>query len=164
MAKINPSYVGLTEAAAQKYGIPAELLARLLHKESNYQNVNNGGAKGIPQMSDGALKAVGVDPAAFPKAGAAAQIDAGAAYLALQYREFRDWPKAVAAYHSGFRRMNDWLAGRGPNFEDIRDRMKTEHRTEASARAQSNQWLEMQQYLPYIFLGDPHRYDSLESH
>ena len=94
MAKINPSYVGLTEAAAQKYGIPAELLARLLHKESSYRNVNNGSAKGIPQMSEGALEEVGVNPATFPSAGAAAQIDAGAAYLVKKYRETGDWPSS----------------------------------------------------------------------
>ena len=52
------------------------------------------------------------------------------------------------------------FAGRGPIFDDIRERMKTDKLSETDARKQLNQWMEMQQYLPYIFLGDPHRYDS----
>jgi hypothetical protein len=45
---------------------------------------------GIPQMYPSALRDVGVDPTTFGRAGAAAQIDAGAAYLARQYRRFGD--------------------------------------------------------------------------
>jgi Transglycosylase SLT domain len=188
--KINPSYLDYTEAAAKKHGIPPELLGRLLYRESNYENrgVDSKGnrlrdrAVGIPQMYPGALKDVGVDPETFGRAGAAAQIDAGAAYLAQQHRRFGDWPRAVAAYHFGFPRIEAWLAGKAPTYENTTQRKneesadfrgKTEkarkgqkegvedREAEAEKRAknQMDQWAELQAYLPYIFLGDPSRYD-----
>jgi len=132
--KINPSYLDYTEAAAKKHGIPPELLARLLYRESNYGNkgVDSNGnrlrnrAAGIPQMYPGALKDVGVDPETFGRAGAAAQIDAGAAYLAQQHRRFGDWPRAVAAYHFGFPRIEAWLAGKAPTYDNTTQRKNEE--------------------------------------
>jgi len=82
--KIDPRYVDLTEAAAKKYGVPPELLARLFYKESKYEK--NAGVKngehndsvplGIPQMYKAALKDVGIDRKTFLKADAATQINA----------------------------------------------------------------------------------------
>src|SRR5262245_39915319 len=182
--KINPSYIEYTEAAARKYGIPPELLARLLYRESNYKNqgVDSNGnplprrAVGIPQMYPDALKDIGVDPATFGRAGAAAQIDAGAAYLAQQYRRFGDWPRAVAAYHFGYPRIEAWLAGKGPTYENITQRVNEESwkasgntvkakekEAEKTAKQEMNQWAELQAYLPYIFLNDPSRYDRPRS-
>ena len=56
--KLNPNHLDYTEAAAKKYSIPPELLARLLYRASNYKNqgVDSNGnalprrAMGIPQM------------------------------------------------------------------------------------------------------------------
>jgi soluble lytic murein transglycosylase-like protein len=175
--KIDPSYVRLTEAAAKKYGIPVELLARLLYKESGYNK--NAGIKdgeprpnkaiGIPQMFGAALKEVGTTPEAFAKADAATQIDAGAAYLAKRYKSLQDWPKAVGAYHFGESRVRAWLNGTGPTYENIAQRTASElsddgknatRLSKEQAINQLNQWREMQQYLPYIFLGDSHKYDG----
>jgi hypothetical protein len=178
--KIDPRYLDYTEAAAKKYGLPPEVLARLLYRESNYENkgVDSNGnrlrnrAAGIPQMYPDALKDVGVDPETFGRAGAAAQIDAGAAYLARQYRRFGDWPRAVAAYHFGANRIEAWLAGRGITYDNIKRRTEGESASfpgaklkdrekaaEKGARREFGQWWELQGYLPYIFLGDPSRYD-----
>jgi soluble lytic murein transglycosylase-like protein len=188
--RINPSYVDYIEAAAKKYGIPPELLARLQHRESDFKNegVDRNGnaipgrAVGIPQMYPPALRSVGVDPATFARAGAAAQIDAGAAYLAQQYRTFGSWPKAVAAYQFGPGRVADWLSGKAPTYENIEQRKISESadyrgKTEAAKKgkpeyqedredaAEKNalrdlaQWKELQDYLPYMFLGDPNKYD-----
>ncbi|MBV8193812.1 MAG: transglycosylase SLT domain-containing protein [Alphaproteobacteria bacterium] len=112
-------------------GIPPELLARLFHRESDFKNQGvdrngnaTGGPVGIPQMYPDALRSVGVDPATFARAGAAAQIDAGAAYLAQQYRTFGNWPMAVAAYQFGPGRVANWLSGSGPTYENIEQRAK----------------------------------------
>jgi hypothetical protein len=187
--KINPAYLDYTEAAARKHGIPAELLARLLFRESSYKNegVDKNGNRlgdrpmGIPQMFPPALRDVGVDPGTFGRAGAAAQIDAGAAYLARQYRMFGDWPRAVAAYNFGAGNVENWLAGKAPTYDNIAQRRREESaafrgktgkpkdketvedrekKSEERAREQLGQWAQLQAYLPYIFLGDPARYDN----
>ncbi|MBV8410653.1 MAG: transglycosylase SLT domain-containing protein [Alphaproteobacteria bacterium] len=170
-------------------GIPPELLARLFHRESDFKNQGvdrngnaTGGPVGIPQMYPDALRSVGVDPATFARAGAAAQIDAGAAYLAQQYRTFGYWPMAVAAYQFGPGRVANWLSGSGPTYENIEQRAQSESANyrgktdapkerrkeeqedrEKKAREKAldelKQWEELQAYLPYMFLGDPNKYD-----
>jgi len=187
--KINPAYLDYTEAAGRKHGIPAELLARLLFRESSYRNEGvdkkgnrlGDGPVGIPQMYPSALRDVGVDPRTFGRAGAAAQIDAGAAYLARQYRRFGDWPRAVAAYNLGAGNVESWLAGMAPTYDNIAQRREEEtaafrgrtgkpkdketvedraKKSEERAREQLGQWAQLQAYLPYIFLGDPAKYDN----
>ena len=100
---IDSRYANWTKEAAKKSNVPPELLARLFYKESVYitSAVSPFGAKGIAQLMPGALKAIGVDPKTFKYEDPRASIEAGAAYLALMYREFKNWPKAVAAYNMG---------------------------------------------------------------
>jgi hypothetical protein len=38
-----------------------------------------------------------------------------------------------------------------------------EAEAEERAKEQMKQWAELQAYLPYVFLGDPSRYDRLKS-
>ncbi len=172
---VDPRYVKFTEDAAKKYSIPPELLARLLYRESTYKNEPAGPdkAQGIPQMFSGALIDVGLDPKTFSQIGPEKQIDAGAKYLAQKYAEFRDWSKAVAAYHSGAEQMREWLSGHGRDFDSATQRIasfassdpnraKREiQRREEPKRARSaiQRWRELEGYLPYIFLGNPNRYD-----
>lgn len=72
---------------------------------------NTAGARGIAQLFPGALQSIKKDPKTFdyfdPKSG----IDVGAAYLAWNYRLFKDWSKAVAAYNWGVRHLDDWVNG-----------------------------------------------------
>jgi hypothetical protein len=79
-----------------------------------------------------------------------------------------------------------WLAGRAPTYENTTQRKneesadfrgKTEKarkgqkeevedkeaEAEKRAREQMDQWAELQAYLPYVFLGDPSRYDRPRS-
>jgi len=116
------------------------------------------------------------------------QIDAGAKYLAQQFERFKDWPKAVAAYHSGHPTVGDWLNGSGPNFEseerrgagyvqwddtskdDKGKKLPSKWRliqpdpanpkVAARIATDARNWNELKEYLPYIFMGDPNRYDS----
>jgi hypothetical protein len=156
--EIDLTYADLTEKAAAKYGIPPLLLARLFMKESNYNRylgidrqtlTPSEGPMGIPQMYEGALNAVGTTPAAFAKASPEAQINAGAAYLAQQYKAFRNWPKAVAAYHHGAGAMGWWFSGRGPRLEAV------DH-----PAGDRDKWAALQAELSYVFGGDPKQYDK----
>lgn len=136
--KMDSQYVKWTRAAAEKYGIPPELLARLFYKESNYdrKSISGAGARGIAQLTPIAIKALGLDPSTFEYSNAEKSIDAGAALLAKYYAEFKDWGKAVAAYNMGNTAVRQWLAGdraRGPDEE--------------------TQFL-----LRHVFRGDPHAF------
>lgn len=110
---IGSRYADMTKEAAIKRGVPPELLARLFYKESRYiaSEVSRTGAKGIAQLTPGALRAVGIDPKTFRYEDPQASIEAGAAYLALMFREFKNWPKAVAAYNMGPTRLYQVLRG-----------------------------------------------------
>ena len=199
--KINPSYGGFVEKSAKKYGIPPELLARLLAKESNFDihagvNVVNGRyvprsdniAVGIPQMLPAAAKSVGVTRDQLANGTAEFQIDAGAKYLAQQFAQAKNWPTAVAACHSGYGTVADWLNGSGPNFETDEQRREgyvhwddeskdskgkklpsqwrllqpnpANPKVAAQIATDVGNWNELKMYLPYMFLGDPNRYDS----
>jgi len=171
--EINPTYAKLTEDAAKKYDIPPELLARLLHAESTYDRnaINKDGFMGIPQMGKASLKEVGVNPDTFMKSSAETQINAGAAYLAKQYAVFRDWPKAVAAYHHGRRAIEEWSNGVGPGYHNKEEREKPYIDYSGNLRVLTPQeiakdrnlarWEELQKELPYVFVGDAHRYDGV---
>lgn len=122
VAKINPNYLKWTKAAAEKYGIPPELLARLINKESEYKPnaVSPKNAKGIAQLMPRAVEDLGIDPKTFDYFNAEKSINASAALLAKYYRHFKDWPKTVAAYNWGIGNLHNWLDGdklAGPNDE-----------------------------------------------
>ncbi|HZQ01748.1 MAG TPA: transglycosylase SLT domain-containing protein [Reyranella sp.] len=112
--KINPNYSKWTREAAQRNGIPPELLARMLWKESKYdaRALNpSTNAAGIAQLLPSALQDLNIDPRKFSYSDAKSSIDAGAAYLARLYGQFKDWPKAVAAYNWGGGNLQKWLNG-----------------------------------------------------
>jgi soluble lytic murein transglycosylase-like protein len=148
---IDPRYAAWTRAAAERNNIPPELLARLLYQESKYDKNSvspNRTAFGIAQLTPGAVKSVGRDPRTFnyyydPQAA----IDAGAAYLALQYRRFSNWPKAVAAYNAGGGRVEGWLQG---------------YRDDPSALLEKDWphwWQEINAHLRSVFQGRPDYFD-----
>ena len=101
-----PRYVGkyrgeyLTDArsAARKHGVPEDLFLRLVQQESgwNPKAVSHKGAIGLAQLMPGTAQKLRVDPR-DPKQN----LDGGARYLAQQYRTFRDWRLALAAYNAG---------------------------------------------------------------
>ena len=139
LSKINPNYLKWTKAAAEKRGIPPELLARLFYKESNYNGMNasSRGAKGIAQLTPIAVKALGLDSNKFDYLDAEKSIDAGAALLAMYYGEFKDWRKAVAAYNMGNTAVREWFAGN-------------------DATSPGNE--QTQFLLQHVFRGDPHAF------
>lgn len=160
--KIDPRYADWTVAAAKKYSIPEELLTRVLFQEASYDKNTNidpkthkpkpGKPGGIPQMYPDTMKDIGLNTTTFDWTDAEAQINAGAAYLAKNYKIFKDWPKAVAGYHSGYYLMTRWFNGSSINYD------------KAASGKMKEQRSEMKAYLPYIFRGDPHAFDRPQDH
>ncbi|MBY6200499.1 lytic transglycosylase domain-containing protein [Maritalea mobilis] len=101
-----PAYAGgysgpwldVARSAARRHGIPEDLFLRLVHQESgwNPEAVSHAGAIGLAQLMPDTASLLGVDPT-----DPSANLDAGARYLAQQYRDFGRWDHALAAYNAG---------------------------------------------------------------
>jgi hypothetical protein len=110
-AGTNPSHAvmdTLLSRAADKYGIPREILKAVALRESSWRQYDSSGEAvagrnssstdwGVMQINDY------YHPDAFPRAktDVAFNIDYGAKYLASQFRRYGSWPDAVAAYNAG---------------------------------------------------------------
>lgn len=91
-------YLDMARSAAQRNGVPVNVFLRLVQTESGWNKdaVSVKGAIGLAQiMPETAtlLRADATDPYQ--------NLDAGARYLAQQYREFGSWRLALAAYNAG---------------------------------------------------------------
>jgi soluble lytic murein transglycosylase-like protein len=93
-------WIPIANATEDRYGIPRDLLARLLFEESSF----------LPEVISGAERSVAgcvgiaqLNPVYFPNAGQnpAADIDAAGRLLWTLYWRFADWQVAVAAYNWG---------------------------------------------------------------
>ncbi|MGR3436413.1 MAG: lytic transglycosylase domain-containing protein [Shimia sp.] len=91
-------YLAMARDAARRHGIPEDLFLRLVQQESGWNATarSHKGAFGLAQLMPGTARALGVD-----SADPAQNLDGGARYLAAQYRTFRDWRLALAAYNAG---------------------------------------------------------------
>ncbi|MEY8882593.1 lytic transglycosylase domain-containing protein [Donghicola sp. XS_ASV15] len=91
-------YLAMAKEAARKHGIPEDLFARLVQRESawNARAKSHKGALGLAQLMPGTARLLGVDPH-----DPVQNLEGGARYLATQYEEFRDWKLALAAYNAG---------------------------------------------------------------
>ncbi|SCM68311.1 Transglycosylase SLT domain-containing protein [Donghicola eburneus] len=91
-------YLAMAKSAARKHGIPEDLFARLVQRESGWNAgaKSHKGALGLAQLMPGTARLLGVDPN-----DPAENLEGGARYLAEQYAEFRDWKLALAAYNAG---------------------------------------------------------------
>lgn len=91
-------YVKIAKVMAQKHGIPVDLFMRLIAQESgwNPKAVSHKGAIGLTQLMPQTARGLGVDPYDIRQ-----NLDGGARYLAAQYKRFRNWKLALAAYNAG---------------------------------------------------------------
>lgn len=98
-AKIPPSeYAAEARAAAMRHGVPVDLFMKLVTQESNWKAKarSHKGAIGLAQLMPATAATLGVDPH-DPRQN----LNGGAKYLAIQYREFHSWRLALAAYNAG---------------------------------------------------------------
>lgn len=96
-------YLAAIATAEQKYGLPTNMLARLLYQESRFrQDIITGkttspaGALGIAQFMPATAKEFGINPLDPFQA-----IDAAGKYLARLYGRFGSWSEALASYNWG---------------------------------------------------------------
>jgi hypothetical protein len=100
-----PAYTGtsgqyqqMARAAARKHAIPEDLFLRLVQAESAWRPaaVSTKGAIGLAQLMPGTARDLRVNPHDPQQ-----NLDGGARYLSMQYRKYRDWRLALAAYNAG---------------------------------------------------------------
>ena len=91
-------YITLARQAARKHNVPEELFLRLVQQESgwNPKAKSHKGAIGLAQLMPATARTLRVNPH-----DPLENLDGGARYLAEQYRTFRSWRLALAAYNAG---------------------------------------------------------------
>ena len=91
-------YASVFTGAAQRYGVPAGLLAAVAHQESgfNASAVSPAGARGLMQLMPATAKGLGVDPM-----NPAQAVDGAARMLKSLISEFGRVDYALAAYNAG---------------------------------------------------------------
>jgi len=108
------------QRAAAQFDIPQQLFLRLIEQESgwNPRAVSHKGAIGLTQLMPETARILGVDPY-DPKQN----IMGGARYLATQYRTFRNWRLALAAYNAGPGAVQKY--GGVPPFKETQNYVRT---------------------------------------
>ena len=91
-------YLDLAKRAANRHRIPEALFLRLINQESrwNPKAVSPKGAIGLAQLMPDTARLLNVNPR-IPSQN----LEGGARYLAMQYKRFRSWRLALAAYNAG---------------------------------------------------------------
>lgn len=91
-------FLPAARAAARRNGVPEDLFLRLIAQESgwNAKARSHKGAIGLAQLMPGTAKLLKVNPH-----DPVQNLEGGARYLAEQYRTFRSWRLALAAYNAG---------------------------------------------------------------
>lgn len=91
-------YLDVARNAARRHGIPEDLFLRLVQQESGWSATAESpkGALGLAQLMPDTARFLQVDPLDPEE-----NLDGGARYLKIQFREFGDWRLALAAYNAG---------------------------------------------------------------
>ena len=96
--KYRGEYLAMARGAAQRHDVPEDLFLRLVQQESgwNPNAKSHKGALGLAQLMPDTASRLGVDPNDPYQ-----NLDGGARYLSKQFRKFKDWRLALAAYNAG---------------------------------------------------------------
>ena len=96
--KYRGPYLDMAKDAARRHGIPQDLFLKLVQQESgwNPKALSHKGAIGLAQLMPGTARLLRVNPHDPYQ-----NLEGGARYLAEQFRTFRSWPLALAAYNAG---------------------------------------------------------------
>lgn len=98
IGKYRGQYLQLARNAARMHNVPEELFLRLVQQESGWNPTarSHKGALGLAQLMPQTARLLGVNPY-DPKQN----LEGGARYLSWQYRKFKSWRLALAAYNAG---------------------------------------------------------------
>jgi len=109
-------YLQMAKDAARRHGVPQDLFLKLVQQESawNDKALSHKGAIGLAQLMPGTARGLRVNPHDPYE-----NLDGGARYLAEQYRTFRSWRLALAAYNAGPKAVEKY--GGVPPFEETRN-------------------------------------------
>ena len=112
-------FLDMARDAATRHGVPEGLFLRLVQQESrwNPDAVSPKGAMGLAQLMPATARILRVDPQDPYE-----NLDGGARYLAEQYRTFRSWRLALAAYNAGPKAVE--THGGVPPFAETRGYVK----------------------------------------
>jgi soluble lytic murein transglycosylase-like protein len=96
--KYRGQFVQMARSAARRHGVPEDLFLRLVQQESNWNPTarSHKGAIGLAQLMPATARYLRVDPN-----DPAQNLEGGARYLKEQYRKFKSWRLALAAYNAG---------------------------------------------------------------
>lgn len=91
-------YLKMAREAARKHNVPEDLFLRLVQQESGWNPTakSHKGALGLAQLMPQTARLLAVNPH-DPRQN----LEGGARYLAWQYRKFKSWRLALAAYNAG---------------------------------------------------------------
>ncbi len=114
--KYRGRYLQMAKDAARRHGVPQDLFLRLVQQESGWNAgaQSHKGAIGLAQLMPGTARMLRVDPHDPYE-----NLDGGARYLAEQYRTFRSWRLALAAYNAGPGAVQKY--GGVPPFKETRN-------------------------------------------
>lgn len=92
------TYLTVAREIAVRHGIPEDLFLRLVQQESGWNPSarSHAGAIGLAQLMPETAALLGVDPEDPHQ-----NLEGGARYLAQQYKTFKSWKLALAAYNAG---------------------------------------------------------------
>ncbi len=112
-------YLSMAKEAARRHGVPVDLFLRLVQQESgwNASAKSHAGALGLAQLMPGTARTLRVNPHDPYE-----NLEGGARYLKMQYREFGSWRLALAAYNAGPGAVKKY--GGVPPYKETRNYVK----------------------------------------
>ena len=109
-------YSEIVEAAADRHGVPSEMVYAVIYTESNFREdaVSRVGAKGLMQLIDETNEWIafvrGEEVMAERLFEPEFNIDRGTWLLSYLHEKYGTWREALAAYNAGIGRVNSWLS------------------------------------------------------
>jgi hypothetical protein len=109
--------------ATRSNDLPAHFFIRLLYQESSFRPyvISSAGALGIAQFTEETATDRGLDNPFDPLQA----IPASGRLLRDLYQKFGNLGLAAAAYNAGPKRIQDWLANKGPLPQETQDYVRT---------------------------------------